>query len=1576
MRICAFLLLACWNAICAASALEGYGKLPLAFEENRGQTDRQVAFLARGAGFHLFLTPNAAVYRLRGESGSNVVRMELVGANRAASVRGIDRLPGESHYLASANPDEWIRHVAHYGRVEMREIYRGIDLLYYANASQLEYDFIVSPGADPASIAIDITGARKLAIDGEGRLVVETPSGNFVWRAPSVYQEIKGSRRAVRARYVLREGNRVGFRIARYDRRNALVIDPVLAYSTLIGGTGHDEARAIAVDASGSAVITGRAGANDFPTTPGAYNTAGGEVFVAKLNASGSALVYSTFLGTGIGKGIALQGGNVYVTGLALGSFPATAGAFNDGVPGQNVFVAKLAADGSSLVYSALFGAGLSQGAAIAVDAAGNAYVTGTTTASSFPTTANAFQATRANPLFAPDIDAFFVKLNASGTTLLYATYLGSGKVDEGASIAVDSSGDAYVAGTTEGRSADWQGESFAVPPFPTTSSAYKTSFVGTLSAFVTKFDPTASGAASVVYSTLLGADFQRDRANAVAIDGAGNAYVTGSGEAAYPLTAGAYGATSSLGGAFITKLDAAGASLVYSAMIPRTWGLGIALDSSNNAFVTGSVLQGATIAEVDPVAGMVRTDRFLVKLNAAGTNVHYSTYIQGYDSGFAAVAVDSTGAAYVAGDAFQHFNATAGAYQATFASAARDAFVSKFTTNHAPIANAGSNQTANVNFNSFTLDGTASSDPDGDPLTFTWRDAANAIVGTSAQVTLTRPQGIHVFTLTVDDGKLSASATVTVTINATLSMNFYGSATGRVTSSDGKVNCATLDFCPLADYPIPTPVTLTATSDTGAVFYGWVNGCSGTGTCTVTVNNNVIVGARFDVQQLTLSVNNGVGGKVTSIVGIDCGNACSVVLPYNSVATLQTTVDAGYLFDGWSGACSGSASTCTVTLDASKSVTASYRPIGLTSLAVAPASVTLAVGGQRQFTATASFSDGTTRALTDRSLESSDVHICAITRSGLVKCVSYQNPTVTPIPAYEKAIALAGGTNHMCALFANGTVNCEGIAVPLSGAAVAIASQTVTACALLANGTVQCWQGPSQTPAPVTISGVSNAVAIGAEAGGSTCVVIAGGSVSCWPGIAPAVPVPGVLNATSVTFGVVHGCAVISDGTVMCWGDNDHGQLGNGQFVTQGIYTPPSWVRDSAGVLTGAISVVSGDYHACALLSSGAVKCWGAAVGINRSTDSALAIPFFTQVPSGMAAIPVATAVAAGAFNVCVTIVDGTVWCQGTGPSPGLASGMQYAPPTLMAGFDSILSLSWSTANPGVASAMTNGVAVGRGAGSTLLTATEGSSSASTSITVSPGANVTTRAVSPNVSAPPVTVTFSAITQAGSTTLTSAPCSPLPPNGFQLGNPPQCFELATTATFSPPATVCFTYDPSAFTGPPDLFHFEAGAWKKITTTLNTVEHIICGDVSFFSPFALFAKASNPCADDRTAPSISRIAAAPNVLWPANGKMVPVVVSATVTDACDRAPRCKIVAVSSNEPAGDDSEGGDDGNFQGENNKPNAPDWEITGDMTLKLRAARSNKGNGRIYTITIRCADAAGNSSTRTVTVTVPRHK
>jgi len=473
----------------AYAAAEAYGELPLGFEPNQGQSDPAVKFLARGPGYNLLLTSTEALLQLRIEnrgsriedrgslrlgpdsifssqsSGfgpqSSLIRMKLAGANPAPRAEGLDPLPGKSNYFIGNDRRKWRANVPNYGKVRYEKVYPGIDLVYYSNRRQLEYDFVVDPGADPHAIMLEFEGVEKPEVDARGNLALRGAGGLIRINKPFVYQEVDGVRREIFGAYALKDKRQVGFQLGDYDVARPLVIDPALVYSTYLGGSANEGLSnvGIVVDSSGNAYIMGTTESSNFPTTSGAIQASSGggesDIFIAKLNATGTALLYSTYLGGGatdssLGGAIAVDAsGNAYVTGeTSSANFPTTPGAFQTAYQGglSDVFVAKLNTNGSALVYSTYLGTNKGeQGFGIAVDSAGGAYVTGTTFAENFPTTPGALQR-----VIGGADDSFITKLNAAGSALVYSTFVGGSAIDEAYRIAVDAAGNAYVTGATD----------------------------------------------------------------------------------------------------------------------------------------------------------------------------------------------------------------------------------------------------------------------------------------------------------------------------------------------------------------------------------------------------------------------------------------------------------------------------------------------------------------------------------------------------------------------------------------------------------------------------------------------------------------------------------------------------------------------------------------------------------------------------------------------------------------------------------------------------------------------------------------------------------------------------------------------------------------------------------------------------------------------------------------------------------------------------------------------------------------------------------------------------------------------
>ncbi|HEX8119032.1 MAG TPA: SBBP repeat-containing protein, partial [Pyrinomonadaceae bacterium] len=497
---------------------ENYGRVALGFEANRGQTENSVDFIARGAGYALFLKSSEAVFVLKNQKAASqpkVLRMKLVGSDASATAVGADELEGKTNYLVGDDPSQWRTGVPTYGRVRYAGVYEGVDLVYYGNQRQLEYDFRVAPGADPRALGLKFEGADKVELDANGDLLLKL--GEEVVRQPKpfAYQETAGARREVEAAYAVGADGLVRFAVGGYDPARALVIDPVLVYSTFLGGSEGDNAIAVAVDSAGNAYVAGATGSVNFPTVGPVQPAKAGNVdaFVTKLNAAGTAVVYSTYIGGGDedrALGVAVDSaGSAYVTGLTISDNFPTAAPFKASKTGgaSDAFVLKLNPAGSGFVYSTYLGGSNSDtGRGIAVDAAGSAYVTGYIASTDFPT-ANAVQPTKVGV----GDDAFVTKLNPAGSALVYSTYLGGRADDGGGGIAIDTAGSAYVTGLTSSTN------------FPLLGAIQATN-KGAADAFVTKLNPAGT---ALVYSTYLGG-VNQDEGLDIAVDSSGNAHITG----------------------------------------------------------------------------------------------------------------------------------------------------------------------------------------------------------------------------------------------------------------------------------------------------------------------------------------------------------------------------------------------------------------------------------------------------------------------------------------------------------------------------------------------------------------------------------------------------------------------------------------------------------------------------------------------------------------------------------------------------------------------------------------------------------------------------------------------------------------------------------------------------------------------------------------------------------------------------------------------------------------------------------------------------------------------------------------
>ncbi len=648
----------------------------LSFERNVGQTDNRVKFLDRGHGYSLFLTDQEAVFTFQnrksqgagnGDSRAQVdsFRLRFVGANRKPQVSGIDAQSGRSNYLIGNDPAKWHTNVPNYGKVRYMDLYPGIELLYYGNDRKLEYDLKVSPGANPRQITLELAGARDLQIDRNGNLTLRCGLHQLSMEKPRIYQiSAQNKRETLSGSWVLKDDHTLGFDIQRYDRTRTLVIDPVLnfglssfPYATYVGGSSTDLGYAIAIDSAGAGYVTGNTFSADFPTTTGSLQvtapSAGGNAFVTKYNADGSR-AYSTYLGgnsdvqgtvnpTSSGYGIAVNSaGNAFVVGTteAHGSFPTKPSQTGCGVPVtatncSDVFLIELSADGAAEVYGEIIYGHLGHG--IALDSAGNAYITGYTL-SGVPSS-GPLQPTYGGGTY----DAFVGKINASGT-LLWWTYFGGNGTDYGNGIALDPTGNIYITGQTIAAS----NGSNTLP----TKNAIQPTNPSTQNGFVAELNNSGT---QLIYSTFLGGS-GLDQGTAIAVDGQGNAYVTGvTSSSNFPTVNPLQAKIGGNSDAFVTKIAPAGTALIYSTYMGGSGldqGFGIAVDAGGNAYIVGSIGSAAfqdqsglnTIGSIDPNVLNLATnsiqpqcgdttgcgDAFVTAINATGNQFLYFTYLGG----------------------------------------------------------------------------------------------------------------------------------------------------------------------------------------------------------------------------------------------------------------------------------------------------------------------------------------------------------------------------------------------------------------------------------------------------------------------------------------------------------------------------------------------------------------------------------------------------------------------------------------------------------------------------------------------------------------------------------------------------------------------------------------------------------------------------------------------------------------------------------------------------------------------------------------------------------------------------------
>jgi Beta-propeller repeat len=729
-------------------AADAYAKLPVSFVENRGQTDPRVRYYAQGNGYAFYMTPSEVMLTFANQHDAATpdaseegvaLALRFLGSNQRVEPQGSERLAGVINDLRGSEPSQWKTQIPQFRDVVYPNLWPGIDLQLREQSGVLKYEFHVRPGASPSDIRLAYGGADSLALSEAGGLQISTPLGMLEDSVPLSFQNIGGVQVPVKSNYVLGTSGSddFSFAVGTYQRDHELIIDPGVQYATYLGGNSDEKPANIAVDASGNAYIGGTTQSPDFPTTAGAFDRTGAvqnfaEAFVTKLNPAGTALVYSTFVGGSdmeFANGLAIDGsGNAYVTGQTKSSnFPTTGAAFDRSlnippncprcvVDNTDNFVFKLNAAGSALTYSTYLG-GTEYDAArgIAVDSGGNAYVTGETLSSDYPTTAGAFDRTRTG-----EYDMFLTKLNPTGSALVYSTFIGGTGVDNGQHVALDTANNAYVVGFTI--SAD----------FPTTPGAFDTTANGAFDGTLTKVN--AAGSA-LVYSTYFGgSDF--DGGAAVTVDGAGSAYVVGGTPSAnFPVTPGAYDTTFNGGDAFVTKFNPAGSALVYSTFIGGSDfdSIGsIALDPAGNAWLGG----GTSSADFPVTANATDAtyngggDGTVTELNAAGSALLFSTFIGGSQGEGAYVARGPTdGDIYLTGSTFsQDFPVTVGAFDRVWNGDPQifwgDAFVAKIDLD--ATSSTPTQPPAVPGAPTLVSPANASSQPQ--PIAFDWSDTTSAV--------------------------------------------------------------------------------------------------------------------------------------------------------------------------------------------------------------------------------------------------------------------------------------------------------------------------------------------------------------------------------------------------------------------------------------------------------------------------------------------------------------------------------------------------------------------------------------------------------------------------------------------------------------------------------------------------------------------------------------------------------------------------------------------------------------------------------------------------------------------------------